>query len=566
LRQTLRRNRGIGSPRPPGGVNLASTVTDGAAGRAAPGIPAARATDKPLLSARGICKSYSGTPVVRNVDLEIFPGEILALMGENGAGKSTLMRILAGATAADAGEITLDGAPIAIRNVADAQRLGIGMIFQELNLVPSRSVAQNIYLGREPRRPGLLGRLGVIDRRTLRRDAEGALARVGARIPPATTLWDLSVSQQQLVEIAKAISFDAKLLLMDEPTSALSEEVSDNLLKLVCELRARGMAVVLTTHRMLEAFKVADRFVVIRDGVKVGEASAHDATQARIVEWMVGRPVDQHYPKIPATIGPTPVLSVHDLSGGIVQNASFSIRQGEILGFAGLVGAGRTELMRLIFGADQPSSGEIILDGKTVRIASPAQAIRLGISLVPEDRKRDALVLSHSVQNNMILAALAILSRGHVLRRDMIRKVTEDYVARLDIRLTSVYQAVSSLSGGNQQKCVLSKWLIPAPKILILDEPTRGIDVGAKATIYQMIGELVRSGVAVIFVSSDLPEVLGMSDRLVVMSEGRIMATLDRDEAKPDLVMQYASRAKASDAVEQEPAATEASRAPQGVE
>ena len=243
--------------------------------------------------------------MVRDVDLEIFPGEILALMGENGAGKSTLMRILAGATAADTGEITFDGAPIAIRNVADAQRLGIGMIFQELNLVPSRSVAQNIYLGREPRRPGLLGRLGVIDRRTLRRDAERALARVGARIPPATTLWDLSVSQQQLVEIAKAISFDAKLLLMDEPTSALSEEVSDNLLRLVCELRARGMAVVLTTHRMLEAFKVADRFVVIRDGVKIGEAPARDATQARIVEWMVGRPIDQHYPKLPATIGRT---------------------------------------------------------------------------------------------------------------------------------------------------------------------------------------------------------------------------------------------------------------------
>jgi len=499
----------------------------------------------PLLSARGICKSYSGTPVVRNVDLDIYPGEILALMGENGAGKSTLMRILAGATAADAGQVVLGGAPIAIRNVAEAQRLGIGMIFQELNLVPSRSVAQNIYLGREPRRRGLPGRLGMVDRSTLRRDAEQVLSRVGARISPSATLWDLSVSQQQLVEIAKAISFDAKLMFMDEPTSALSDEVSENLLTLVCELRALGIAIVLTTHRMPEAFKVGDRFVVIRDGVKVGEARAGDATQAKIVEWMVGRPMDQHYPKLQATIGRAPVLSVRELSGGIVQKASFSVHAGEILGFAGLVGAGRTELMRLIFGADQPSGGEIVLGGKAVRVASPAQAIRLGISLVPEDRKRDALVLTHSVQNNMMLAGLRILSNRGVLRWGRIRKITEDYIHRLGIRLVSVNQSVKSLSGGNQQKCVLSKWLIPSPRILILDEPTRGIDVGAKATIYRIIGELVKSGVAVIFVSSDLPEVLGMSDRLIVMSEGRIVATLGREEANPEVVMRYASRVKA---------------------
>jgi ABC-type sugar transport system ATPase subunit len=498
----------------------------------------------PLLSARGISKFYAGTAVVRDVDLDIYPGEILALMGENGAGKSTLMRILAGATTADAGQVVYAGAPIDIRNVAEAQRLGIGMIYQELNLVPSRSVAQNIYLGREPRRRGLLGRLGAVDRRTLRRDAEQVLARVGARISPSATLWDLSVSQQQLVEIAKAISFDAKLLFMDEPTSALSDEVSENLLRLIRELRGHGMAVVLTTHRMPEAFKVADRFVVIRDGVKVGEARAAEATEAKIVEWMVGRPMDQHYPKLQAPISPAPVLSVRDLSGGIVQNVSFAVHAGEVLGFAGLVGAGRTEVMRLIFGAEQPSGGEIVLAGRTVRVASPAQAIRLGISLVPEDRKRDALVLMHSVRDNMILAGLPILSTRGVLSWDRIRKVTRDYVRRLGIRLASVDQTVKSLSGGNQQKCVLSKWLIPSPKLLILDEPTRGIDVGAKATIYHIIGELVKSGVAVIFVSSDLPEVLGMSDRLVVMSEGRIMATLDRKDASPEVVMRYASRVK----------------------
>ena len=504
---------------------------------------------RPFLKARGICKSYSGTPVVRDIDLDIFPGEVLALMGENGAGKSTLMRILAGATTADAGEVALNGEPISIRNVADAQQMGIGMIYQELNLVPSWSVAQNIYLGREPRRRGFLGRLGAVDRKALHRDAERVLSYVGARISPSATLWDLSISQQQLVEIAKAISFDASLLFMDEPTSALSEEVSENLLKLIGELRALGIAIVLTTHRMPEAFKIADRFVIIRDGVKVGEARARDVTQAQVVEWMVGRPMDQHYPKIATSgIGRTPVLSVRELSGGIVQDASFSIHSGEILGFAGLVGAGRTELMRLIFGADPSSGGEVVLEGKAVRIASPAQAIGLGISMVPEDRKKDALVLIHSVQSNMILAGLPSLSNRGVLRWDQIKKTASEYIRRLDIRLNSTDQAVKSLSGGNQQKCVLSKWLIPAPKILILDEPTRGIDVGAKEAIYRTIGELVQSGVAVIFVSSDLPEVLGMSDRVVVMSEGRIVATLDRQAASPEAVMRYASRVKVLEA------------------
>ena len=495
------------------------------------------------LSARGITKSYASQRVLDAVDLDVRSGEILALIGENGAGKSTLMRILAGATRADAGSIEFHGAAVTIGSVRQAQSLGIAMIFQELNLVPSRTVAQNIYLGREPVLAGARGRLGVVDRADLTRNAERALQIVGSKVPATARLAELSVGQQQLVEIAKAISFDAKVLFMDEPTSALSEEVAENLLRLMASLRAQGMAIVFTTHRLPEAFKVADRFVVMRDGRIAGQAKAEEIDEARIVELMVGRPMNQHYPKARVAIGSEPVIEVVGLSGGMVKDVSFSVRSGEILGFAGLVGAGRTEMARLVFGADKPSAGVIRLNGKPVSNRSPAHAIARGIGFVPEDRKRDSLMLAHSVRSNIVLAGLRNLAVRGLVRSRRIDDSALQFAEKLGIRLRSLDQPIAGLSGGNQQKSVLSRWLLLSGRVLILDEPTRGIDVGAKATIYELIGELAAEGLAIVFISSELPEVLGLSDRIAVMAEGRVVKILDRAEANPEVVMRYASHA-----------------------
>jgi ribose transport system ATP-binding protein len=494
-----------------------------------------------ILSARAITKRYGSQLVLEAVDLDVRLGEILVLIGENGAGKSTLMRILAGATRSDRGTIHFRGQPVTIDSVKQAQALGIAMVYQELNLISSRTVAQNIYLGREPPAQGLAGSLGVVDRKTLRENAERVLKIVGSKASPDTLLSDLSVGQQQLVEIAKAVSFEAEVLFMDEPTSSLSEESANNLLSLMETLRKQGMAIVFTTHRLPEAFRVADRFVVVRDGRVVGEASSGGASEAQIVEMMVGRPMNQHYPKLVLPLDRPPVLEVEGLSGGMVKDVSFSVRPGEIFGFAGLVGAGRTELARLIFGAERPTAGEIRLEGRPALNRSPKQAIRRGIGLVPEDRKKDSLVLAHSVRENIILAGLGTLADFGIVRSRRVDQVTRHFAEKLGIRLRSFDQPVGGLSGGNQQKCVLSRWLIISAKVLILDEPTRGIDVGAKATIYELIGELAKEGMAIIFISSDLPEVLGVSDRIAVMSEGHVMAILDRAEATPERVMRHAS-------------------------
>lgn len=498
-------------------------------------------SDCAVLSVRAISKRYGAQVVLDNVDLDIRAGEILALIGENGAGKSTLMRILAGATRADSGSVAYQGGIVSIGSVRDAQALGIAMIYQELNLVPSRTVAQNIYLGREPKIAGALGRLGVVDLKRLREQSARVLKAVGSRALPNTVLSQLSVGQQQLVEIGKAMSFDAKILFMDEPTSSLSDETAQNLFALMRKLRESGVAIVFTTHRLPEAFAVADRFAVLRDGQMMGMMPAAEATEGRIVEMMVGRPISQHYPKAAVPFGERPVLEVVRLSGGIVKDVSFSVRPGEILGFAGLVGAGRTELAHLIFGAARPSAGQIRFDSQPVANRSPREAIRRGIGFVPEDRKKDSLVLEHSVRENMVLAGLPILTRHGVISGRMVDEVARKFTEKLGIRLRSLDQAVGRLSGGNQQKCVLSRWLILSSRVLILDEPTRGIDVGAKETIYELIGELVKEGVAIIFISSDLPEVLGLSDRVAVMSEGRITAILERAEATSETVMRHAS-------------------------
>lgn len=493
------------------------------------------------LQASAITKSYASQRVLESVDLEVRAGEILALVGENGAGKSTLMRILAGATRPDSGSIAFDGKPVAIHSVRQAQGLGIAMVFQELNLVPSRSVAQNIFLGREPRMRSLAGRLGVVDRGRLAEEAARALHVVGSRIDATARVSDLTVGQQQQVEIARAVSFDAKVLFMDEPTSALSEDLAENLLQLMLQLKGRGMAIVFTTHRLPEAFKVADRFVVLRDGRFAGGGPAGQISEAEIVEMMVGRPMNQHYPKAEVAIRPEPVLEVKGLSGGMVRDVSFTVRPGEILGFAGLVGAGRTQMARLLFGAERPTAGEVRLAGKLVSYRSPVQAMAEGIGFVPEDRKRESLMLPHSVGDNIILAGLRRVATKGLVRSGRANEAAVHYAERLGIRLRSLDQPIAGLSGGNQQKCVLSRWLMLSTRVLILDEPTRGIDVGAKETIYRLIGELAQEGLAIIFISSELPEVLGLSDRIVVMAEGRAVATLDRAEASPERIMRYAS-------------------------
>jgi ABC-type sugar transport system ATPase subunit len=354
-------------------------------------------------------------------------------------------------------------------------------------------------------------------------------------------LAGLPTAQQQLVEIARSLVSEARILLMDEPTSSLSEEQSRNLLELIRELSAQGICIVFTTHRLQEAFQVADRFVVLRDGEQVGLAPAAEATLERVIQWMVGRAVSQRFPKRQVEIGET-VIAVRGLSGGIVQDVEFTLRKGEILGFGGLVGAGRSETARLLFGADKREAGELELNGQPVKIHSPVDAVKAGIGLVPEDRKLQSLILQMAVRHNMVLSALPVkLAHYTVIDKNGVEESLHHYIDRLNIRLRSPSQQVRFLSGGNQQKVVLGKWLMLSPSVLILDEPTRGIDVGAKQEIYHLIGELVAAGIGIILITSELPELLGLSDRVVVMAEGKIRNILDRAEATPELIMKYAS-------------------------
>jgi ribose transport system ATP-binding protein len=494
-----------------------------------------------LLSMQQISKSFPGVQALDGVDLEVRAGEVLALVGENGAGKSTLMKILAGAHRKDAGRIILEGRTVEIENPHHAQRLGIAIIYQEFNLTRNQTVAANIYIAREPRAPGLLGWLGVVDRRHMEEEAGQVLERIRARIRPDAKVRDLSVAQQQMVEIAKAIAVQAKVLIMDEPTAALGESETEVLFETVRELKAQGIAIIFITHRLEEMFRIADRVVVLRDGQRVGELSIGEATPDRVVQMMVGRSLQDIFRKEAVEIT-EPVLQVRGLTRhGAVQDISFTLRRGEILGFAGLVGAGRTETARLLFGADVPDRGEILLEGKPVRIGSPSWAVRAGIGLVPEDRGLQGLVLGLPVQENIVLATLRRHSAAGWVKRSLTARTAQAFVQRLSIRTPHLRQKTMLLSGGNQQKVVLAKWLASQPKVLILDEPTRGIDVGAKAEVHALMSELARSGIGIIMISSELPEIMAMSDRICVMHEGRIVATLERSEASQERVMAYAS-------------------------
>jgi ribose transport system ATP-binding protein len=423
-----------------------------------------------------------------------------------------------------------------------AQQLGIAIIYQEFNLTPNQSAAANIFITREPRRLSLGRFVSFVDRRRMEREAQEHLGRVGARVPATALVRDLSVAEQQMVEVAKALAVDARIIVMDEPTSALGEDEVEKLFEIIGTLKEQGIAIVFITHRLEEVFRIADRVVVLRDGQRVGGMPIDQAVPENVIHLMVGRELGDMFHKEEAEIGP-PLLEVRGLGRqGVVEDVSFTLRRGEILGFAGLVGAGRTETARLLFGADPKDAGQIYVDGKLVKIDSPADAVMAGIGLVPEDRGNQGLVLSLSVLENVVLPTLDDYARaGWWMDRRSLRNTAQDYVDKLDIRTPHLEQKAMFLSGGNQQKTVVAKWLASQPRVLIMDEPTRGIDVGAKAEVHALMSRLAQAGVGIIMISSELPEILGMSDRILVMAEGRVAVILDREEATQEIIMAYAS-------------------------
>ncbi|GIK43537.1 MAG: ribose import ATP-binding protein RbsA [Chloroflexota bacterium] len=505
--------------------------------------------DKPavLLRMENVSKSFPGVQALDQVSLHVAAGEILGLIGENGAGKSTLMKILSGVYQMDSGQVYLQDQPVQIQNPHHAQQLGISIIYQEFNLMPNLTVMENVYIGREP------GHL-FVNRRQLQDRTQQLLDRLGVHLKPTALVRDLSVAEQQMVEIAKALSLEVRVIIMDEPTSALSETEVHILFGVVQELKRDGIGVIFISHRLEEVRTLCDRITVLRDGHNVGDMDAKTATEDQIIRLMVGRPLNQFFHteshKIQAdreaagdialeVRGLTRTGSKLDPNATVLNNISFQLRRGEILGLAGLVGAGRTEVVRTIFGADARDAGEIYVEGKRVDIRSPLDAIRHGIGFVPEDRKEQGLVLSLAVRENVALSKLDQLSQFGFVKLAQEREQVQEYVSRLQIRTPSLEQLVLNLSGGNQQKVVISKWLMLQPKILIMDEPTRGIDVGAKAEIYALMNQLAQSGVGIIMISSELPELLAMSDRVVCMAAGRVTGILNRAEATPERVMRY---------------------------
>lgn len=491
---------------------------------------------------RGITKQFPGVLALDNVNFEVERGEIHALVGENGAGKSTLLKILAGALPMDKGEIILDGKPVVFHSPLDAMRHGIAVIYQEFNLVPYLSAGENIFLGREPRKFN-----GFVDFKKLHAEAQAILNRIGANFSSREIVARLSVAQQQMTEIAKALSQNAKIIAMDEPTSALTEKEVEHLFEIMRSLKEEGVAIIFVSHRLEEIFQIAERITVLRDGKYVGTKKVEETNRDEVITMMVGREIKEKIPKRPAKIGDE-ILRVGGLTRkGVFSDITFSLRKGEILGLAGLVGSGRTEIARAIFGADPIDSGKIYLEGKEVKIRSPQDAIRLGIGLLTEDRKRYGLVLPMTVRENTTLANLMEVAMRGFINFSRERAVAKRYVDELAIKTPSVEQLARNLSGGTQQKLVLAKWLFTKSKVLIFDEPTRGIDVGAKVEIYELMNQLAERGVGIIMISSELPEVLGMSDRILVIHEGKIAGELMREEATQEKIMQLATGGRIAD-------------------
>jgi len=494
-------------------------------------------TGPALLELRGISKRFAGVRALREVDLDLAEGAVHALVGENGAGKSTLVKILAGVHHPDEGEIRLAGAPLVLAGPAAARDRGIAVMHQQPNLFPDLDVAENVFAGRLP-----IARFGRVDWRRARSAAAGLLARLGVSLDVAAPVRGLSVADQQLVEVAKALSLDARVLVMDEPTAALSGREVDRLFATVRQLREHGVAVLFVNHRLEEVFALADRVTVLRDGRHVITAPIAELTPAETIRHMVGRQLDSLYPKQDARPG-EPALEVAGLTrAGVFRDVSFTVRRGEIVALAGLVGAGRTEVARALFGIDRADAGEVRVGGRPVHAASPGDAMRAGLAYVPEDRHDQGLVLDFSIAANVSLPVLARLSRLlGVVDRGGERALAGGYAERLQIRATGVDQPAAGLSGGNQQKVVIAKWLATRPAVLILDEPTRGIDIGAKAEVHRIVSGLAAEGMAILLISSELPEVLGMADRVIVLHEGRVAASLTREEATQEEIMTAAT-------------------------
>jgi ribose transport system ATP-binding protein len=488
----------------------------------------------PLLQMRGICKRYPGVVALDDVAFELRRGEVHVLLGENGAGKSTLMKILSGACARDGGEIVLDGRSVALASPREAQAAGISTIYQEFTLVPHLTAAENIFLGREPVRG-----IGIIDRRRLVADAERLLTSLGISIDPDVPVHRLGVAEQQMVEVAKALSIEARILVMDEPTSALTESEIERLFAAIRRLTAEGTAVVYISHRMEELSRIGHRATVLRDGRFIATV-ALPAAVPDLVRLMANRDIRDHYPP-PTRKRRAEILRVEAVSRGArLRNVSFTLHRGEILGVAGLLGAGRTELARVIFGADTPDSGRVLLDGTPLRLRAPSDAIRAGIGLVPEDRKRQGLVLGRSVASNLSLPQLSRLARAGVVSRSRESELASRWIGELRIKTPSQATRALTLSGGNQQKVVLGKWLAAGADVLIVDEPTRGIDVAAKMEIYTLLDRLAADGAGIIMISSELPEVIGMSDRILVMHQGQVRALVDARDATQESVLHAA--------------------------
>ncbi|MDY3617982.1 sugar ABC transporter ATP-binding protein [Agathobaculum sp.] len=489
-----------------------------------------------ILEMNHIAKSFPGVKVLDDVTFQVRPGEVHALMGENGAGKSTLMKILMGIYTADAGEVVLDGQPLVARNPRDAMDKGVSMIHQELNPILDMQVFENIYIGRECKK-GLL-----VDKKRMVEETTKLLRDLGIDISATAYMRELSVAQCQLIEIVKAISLSSKVVVMDEPTSAITDREVETLFQQIRRLKSENVAVIYISHKMDEIFQICDTITVLRDGKFIGTDAAANMTNDQLIRMMVGRDITDVFPKTEAQIGEI-VLEVKDLSlGRHVRHVNFSLRRGEVLGIAGLVGAGRSELVETIFGMRHKTEGEIFVNGQPVNITHPRHAIAHKIALITEDRKFTGLNLVGTVAENITLVDLAHLFPAGLIDRKKENKVSDHYIQELSIKTPSAQQLVGNLSGGNQQKVVIAKWLLSDPDIIILDEPTRGIDVGAKRDIYLLIGELVKNGKAVIVISSEIPEVMGLSDRIIVMAEGRLTGEIDRKNFSQERIMTFAAQ------------------------
>ncbi|MEG4417127.1 sugar ABC transporter ATP-binding protein [Microcoleus sp. LAD1_D5] len=499
---------------------------------------------KPVLEMQGIKKTFNGFIALHDVNITVYPGEVHALMGENGAGKSTLMKILAGAYIADAGEIRIDGKAVKMTDPAQARNLGIAIIYQELNLAPNLTVAENIFMGSELKKGGTF-----LDQDEMRRRAAEVLKNLDANFEAGDLVSTLSIAEQQQVEIARALKDNSRILVMDEPTAALSDRETDKLFEVVRRLRNEGIAIIYISHRMAEIYALADRVSVIRDGGYIGSLEKHEISAERLVEMMVGRSLQDLYENKHQITRGAVVLDVTNLSDGHkkVKSASFQLHAGEILGLAGLVGAGRTELARLIFGADRKTSGEIKLENRPLNVSTPNEAMAAGIAYVPEDRKALGLFLEASSGENITMNVLDREAKAGIINSNFLLKIVNDAINNLQIRLASPSIRAMDLSGGNQQKLLLARWLAINPKVLLLDEPTRGVDIGAKSEIYRIISDLAAKGVAILMISSELPEIVGMSDRVLVMRAGSLVGEVGGstgEKITQENIMAYATGAK----------------------